>query len=62
LVAKFAEDDRLEQMGNEKRRRKEIEHRKKVEEMILERRALKAQERERDQESRHCFDEETSRR
>ncbi len=62
LIEKFAEDERLEQMGNQKRRQREIAHRKKVEEMILERRALKAQLRERQLEARNCFDEESQRR
>jgi len=62
LTEKFAEDDRLEQMSYTKRRQREIAHRKKVEEMILERRALKAQLRERELEARNCFDEETQRR
>jgi len=62
LMNKFAEDEKLEQLSNSRRRQREIEHRKKVEEMIAERRARKAQEREKEQASRHCFDEETKRR
>ena len=61
-MEKFAEDERLELMGNNKRRQREIAHRKQVEEMILERRALKAQRRERELLARNCFDEESQRR
>ena len=61
-MAKFAEDERLEQMSLAKRRQREREHRKKVEEMIIERRALRAGEKEREQAAMFCFNEETGRR
>lgn len=38
LLAKFAEDDRIEQMNAQKRRMKQLEHRKEVEKLIEERR------------------------
>lgn len=37
MMAKFAEDDRLEQMSAQKRRMKQLEHRKAVEKLIEER-------------------------
>ena len=61
-MAKFAEDERLEQLSNQKRRERECEHRRIVQRMINERRAIKAQEREKQLEARHCFEEETARR
>lgn len=38
MLAKFAEDDRIEQMNAQKRRMKQLEHRKEVEKLIEERR------------------------
>lgn len=38
MMAKFAEDDRLEQMNAQKRRMKQLEHRRAVERLIEERR------------------------
>lgn len=45
-LAKFAEDDRIEQMNAQRRRMKQLEHRKEIERLLGERRA--AFERERD--------------
>lgn len=59
---KFSEDEKLEQMAYQKRRQREREHRKIVEQMIIDRRCLHAQEREREQTVLDCFDEETKRR
>ena len=39
MIAKFAEDDRIEQMNAQKRRMKQLEHRREVERLIEERRA-----------------------
>lgn len=38
MLAKFAEDDRIEQMNAQKRRMKQLEHRKEVARLIEERR------------------------
>jgi hypothetical protein len=38
MLAKFAEDDRLEQMNAQRRRMKQLEHRRAVEKLIEERR------------------------
>lgn len=38
MLAKFAEDDRVEQMNAQKRRMKQLEHRREVEKLIEERR------------------------
>ncbi len=38
MMAKFAEDDRIEQMNAQKRRMKQLEHKRAVEEMIEDRR------------------------
>ena len=38
MIAKFAEDDRLELMNAQKRRMKQLEHRRAVEKLIEERR------------------------
>lgn len=38
MLAKFAEDDRIEQMNAQKRRMKQLEHRREVEKLIEERR------------------------
>lgn len=61
-MGKFSDDERLEQMATQKRRQREREHRKIVEQMIIDRRCLRAQEREREQVQLDCFDSETSRR
>lgn len=39
MLRKFAEDDRLEQMNAQKRRMKQLEHKRAVERLIDERRA-----------------------
>ena len=39
MLAKFAEDDRIEQMNAQKRRMKQLEHKRAVERLIDERRA-----------------------
>nr|CAD7418522.1 unnamed protein product [Timema poppensis] len=44
LLAKFAEDDRIEQLTAERRRLKVIEHRRAVERELEERRARRAEE------------------
>jgi hypothetical protein len=61
-MGKFSADERLEQLAHQKRRQREREHRKTVEQMIIDRRCLRAQEREREQKMLDCFDEETKRR
>jgi len=38
MMAKFAEDDRIEQMNAQKRRMKQLEHQRAVERMLEERR------------------------
>lgn len=38
MLARFAEDDRIEQMNAQKRRMKQLEHRREVEKLIEERR------------------------
>lgn len=38
MLEKFAEDDRIEQMNAQKRRMKQLEHKKAVEKLIEERR------------------------
>ena len=38
MMAKFAEDDRIEQLNAQKRRMKQLEHRRAVERLIQERR------------------------
>ena len=42
MMAKFAEDDRLEQMNAQKRRMKQLEHQRAVERMLDERRKQSA--------------------
>ena len=34
MMAKFAEDDRIEQMNNQKRRMKQLDHKRAVEELL----------------------------
>merc|ERR1711988_1578866 len=46
MLAKFAEDDRIEQMNAQKRRMKQLEHKRAVELLLDERRAQFARERE----------------
>ena len=48
MLAKFAEDDRIEQMNAQKRRMKQLEHRRAVERLLEARRAQYAAERERE--------------
>lgn len=45
MLAKFAEDDRIEQMNAQKRRMKQAEHKRAVEKLLEERRAQFAQDR-----------------
>ena len=42
VLAKFAEDDRIEQMNAQKRRMKQLEHQRAVERMLEERRIQSA--------------------
>ena len=42
MLAKFAEDDRIEQMNAQKRRMKHVEHQRAVERMLEERRKQSA--------------------
>ena len=52
MLAKFAEDDRIEQMNAQKRRMKQLEHKRAVEQLLEDRRAQFAAEREREIEER----------
>lgn len=52
MLAKFAEDDRIEQMNAQKRRMKQLEHKRAVEQLLDDRRAQFAQDRERELEER----------
>lgn len=52
MLAKFAEDDRIEQMNAQKRRMKQLEHKRAVEQLLMDRRAQFAAEREREIEER----------
>ena len=45
MLAKFAEDDRIEQMNAQKRRMKQAEHKRAVEKLLEERRAQFARDR-----------------
>ena len=45
MLAKFAEDDRIEQMNAQKRRMKQLEHKRAVEQLLEDRRAQYAAER-----------------
>ena len=45
MMAKFAEDDRIEQMNAQKRRMKQLEHKKAVEQLLQDRQAQFARER-----------------
>ena len=45
MMAKFAEDDRIEQMNAQKRRLKQLEHKREVEKLLEDRRAQFARER-----------------
>ena len=45
MLAKFAEDDRIEQMNAQKRRMKQLEHKRAVEQLLKDRRAQYAAER-----------------
>ena len=48
MLAKFAEDDKIEQMNAQKRRMKQLEHKHAVEELLQERRRQFAADRERE--------------
>ena len=48
MLAKFAEDDRIEQMNAQKRRMKQLEHKRAVEALIDDRRAQFAADKQRD--------------
>ena len=48
MLAKFAEDDRIEQMNANKRRMKQLEHKRAVEDLIENRRVQFAADRERE--------------
>jgi hypothetical protein len=52
MLAKFAEDDRIEQMNANKRRMKQLEHKRAVEDLIDDRRLQFAADREREQSER----------
>ena len=45
MLAKFAEDDRIEQMNAQKRRMKQLEHKRAVEQLLQDRRAQYAADR-----------------
>jgi len=45
-LEKFAEDDRIEQLNAQKRRQKQIEHRREIERLLAERRARYEKERD----------------
>eukprot|EP00762_Andalucia_godoyi_P004021 ANDGO_05647.mRNA.1 hypothetical protein len=50
MLAKFADDDRIEQLNAQRRRQKQIEHKHQVEQLLEERRARLADERRREAE------------
>ena len=52
MMAKFAEDDRIEQMNAQKRRMKQLEHKRAVEQLIEDRRAQFAADREKELDER----------
>lgn len=52
MLAKFAEDDRIEQMNAQKRRMKQQEHQRSVEKLLADRRAQYAREREAEMEAK----------
>lgn len=52
MMAKFAEDDRIEQMNANKRRMKQLEHKRAVEKLIEDRKSQFAADRERELEER----------
>lgn len=52
MLAKFAEDDRIEQMNAQKRRMRQLEHKRAVEKLIDERREQFRREREAELEAR----------
>uniref|UniRef100_A0A8C0JE95 Meiosis-specific nuclear structural protein 1 n=1 Tax=Chelonoidis abingdonii TaxID=106734 RepID=A0A8C0JE95_CHEAB len=56
MLAKFAEDDRIEQMNAQKRRMKQLEHRKAVEKLIEERHKQFLADKERELEERQLED------
>ena len=45
MLAKFAEDDRIEQMNAQKRRMKQLEHKRAVEQLLVDRRERFAKDR-----------------
>lgn len=62
LLAKFAEDERIEQMNAQKRRMKIQEHKREAEKLVQARRDLFAQERAKEADQyRHVTDAETER-
>ena len=52
MMAKFAEDDRIEQMNANKRRMKQLEHKRAVEQLIEQRKSQFAADRERELDER----------
>ena len=57
MLAKFAEDDRIEQMNAQKRRMRQLEHKRAVEQLIEERREQFRRERVRIQKNRNSENE-----
>lgn len=57
MLAKFAEDDRIEQMNAQKRRMKQLEHKRAVEALMEERRRQFAQDREKELNERKMEEE-----
>jgi hypothetical protein len=57
MLAKFAEDDRIEQMNAQKRRMRQLEHKRAVEQLIEERREQFRRERVRIQNNRNSENE-----
>ena len=53
MLAKFAEDDRIEQMNAQKRRMKQQEHKRAVEDLLVARRAQYAADRQLEQDLRN---------
>ncbi len=49
MLAKFAEDDRLEQLNAQKRRMKQVEHQREVQRLIDERRRMYEEQKARDE-------------
>lgn len=57
MLEKFAEDDRIEQMNAQKRRMKQLEHKRAVEKLIEDRRIQFQRERVRRRSLSRCFAE-----